>query len=48
MTDRDGKIVNVPESGWDHSMDGIRYALVNLLKKPTNNFDSSSFLRSQR
>lgn len=27
MTDRDGKIVNVPESGFDHSMDAIRYGL---------------------
>ncbi len=26
-TDRDGKILNVPESGFDHSMDAIRYGL---------------------
>jgi len=26
-TDKDGKILNVPESGFDHSMDAIRYAL---------------------
>jgi phage terminase large subunit len=25
-TDNGGKIINVPESGWDHSMDAIRYA----------------------
>lgn len=27
MTDRDGKITNEPESGFDHSMDALRYAL---------------------
>ena len=48
MTDRDGRILNVPESWWDHSLDGVRYALTNILKKPTSTFDSSSFLRSQR
>lgn len=26
-TDKDGKILNVPEVGWDHAMDAIRYAL---------------------
>lgn len=33
-TDRQGKIINVPEHAFSHSMDGIRYALVNLLKNP--------------
>lgn len=27
MTDRDGKVLNTPESGWDHAMDAVRYAL---------------------
>lgn len=27
MTDKDGKIINVPEPGFDHSMDAIRYGL---------------------
>lgn len=31
-TDRDGKILNVPESGFDHSMDAIRYAIASLNK----------------
>lgn len=26
-TDKDGKILNVPESGWDHCMDAARYGL---------------------
>lgn len=29
--DKDGKIINVPEGGFDHHMDGIRYALQSLL-----------------
>lgn len=32
MTDRDGKIINKPESGFDHSMDALRYGLVSLVK----------------
>lgn len=27
QTDKDGRMLNVPESGFDHSMDAIRYAL---------------------
>lgn len=30
QTDKDGKIINVPEPGWDHHMDGIRYAINSL------------------
>lgn len=26
-TDKDGKIINEPDVGWDHGMDGLRYAL---------------------
>lgn len=29
-TDKDGKILNVPEAGWDHAMDAIRYGLESL------------------
>lgn len=29
-TDNDGKIINVPESGWDHFGDAVRYALESL------------------
>lgn len=28
--DKDGKIINTPESGWDHAMDALRYALESL------------------
>lgn len=48
QTDRDWKIINVPESGFDHSLDGVRYGLVNILKKPKSDFDSSSFLRNNQ
>jgi hypothetical protein len=30
MTDRDGKTLNVPESGFDHILDASRYALVSI------------------
>lgn len=33
-TDKDGKILNVPEHTWSHSMDALRYGLTSLLKKP--------------
>lgn len=29
-TDKDGKVLNVPEAGYDHSMDAIRYAVESL------------------
>jgi len=29
-TDKDGKIINEPDVGWDHSMDAIRYAINDL------------------
>ena len=31
-TDREGKIINVPEGGFDHSMDAIRYGMTSLIK----------------
>lgn len=33
-TDKDGKILNVPEHVWSHSMDAVRYAIVSLVGKP--------------
>lgn len=33
MTDKNGKIINEPEHAFSHSMDGIRYALTNLVKQ---------------
>jgi phage terminase large subunit len=35
-TDKNGVILNVPESGFDHTLDAIRYALTSLLKNPGN------------
>ncbi len=31
-TDKDGKIMNIPEGGFDHTMDAIRYGIVSLVK----------------
>ncbi len=36
-TDKAGKIINVPESGFDHSLDAVRYGLVSLLNTPKSN-----------
>jgi len=32
--DKDGKVLNVPEHEFSHSMDSLRYALASILKKP--------------
>lgn len=32
ITDKDGRIINTPESGYDHSMDAIRYAMETLVQ----------------
>jgi hypothetical protein len=36
LTDKEGKIINQPEPGNDHSMDALRYALQSLLKHTTS------------
>ena len=38
--DRDGKTVNVPEGGFDHSMDALRYGLVSLVKDGTGDMEA--------
>jgi len=38
ITDKNGKIINSPEAGFDHSLDAIRYALTGLKPKQTNPF----------
>jgi phage terminase large subunit len=35
VTDKDGKILNEPEHTYSHSMDGIRYGIVSLIKMTT-------------
>lgn len=34
QVDKDGHILNVPEHTFSHSMDAIRYAMTNIIKKP--------------
>lgn len=41
-SDKDGKILNVPESGFDHSMDALRYAIVTLV---SNNQDPFTMMK---
>jgi phage terminase large subunit len=36
-SDKDGKILNVPIDLWNHSMDGIRYAIVSMVNRPEPN-----------
>jgi phage terminase large subunit len=31
-TDKDGKILNIPEGGFDHTMDAIRYGISSIFK----------------
>lgn len=39
LTDREDKIINEPEPGFDHSMDAIRYAISNLRGKNIDTFE---------
>lgn len=41
-TDKDGKILNVPESGFDHSMDALRYAITSMV---VNNQDPFAMMK---
>lgn len=45
VTDKDGKILNEPEHTFSHSMDGIRYGIVSLVKRPTT--QAKQFIPSQ-
>ena len=38
MTDKEGKIINKPEGGFDHSLDAVRYALTSLNKRNATSF----------
>ena len=40
-TDKDGKILNVPEHAYSHSMDALRYAISSIIKKPKVNMVAS-------
>lgn len=45
QTDKDGKILNVPEHHFSHSMDGGRYGMSYILKKPVFKMPTASPLR---
>lgn len=32
MTDKNNKVINIPEGGYDHTMDAIRYAITSIMK----------------
>lgn len=34
-TDKDGKIMNIPESGYDHTMDAVRYGITSMVRDRT-------------
>lgn len=40
QTDKTGKVINEPESGFDHTMDAIRYGLSSLIKNDTGDMES--------
>ena len=49
IRDKNGKILNEPESGFDHHMDGIRYAIQSLadnLPESARNRQSEQFIRN--
>lgn len=48
MTDKNGKILNVPEHAFSHSMDSCRYGVVSLLKKPEGNIEELRRIEQNR
>lgn len=46
-TDRNGKVLNVPEHQWSHGMDAIRYAMVSLVKTGSQQEDDSRINESR-
>ena len=47
MVDKNGKIINEPEKGFDHLMDAIRYAIMSILKRPTDPRTESDILQTR-
>lgn len=43
QTNKDGKIINEPEPGWDHFNDALRYALESLKPTDDTSFDSINY-----
>lgn len=46
-TDRDGKILNIPEAGFDHSADAIRYAITTLVQNTQDPFAMMKILEKR-
>jgi phage terminase large subunit len=42
MTDKDGKIINKPDGGFDHTMDALRYGLTSLVKNATGDMEAEN------
>lgn len=45
VTDKSGKVINQPESGFDHAMDAIRYGLVTLVKDGASDMEEENASR---
>lgn len=45
ITDKDGKIINQPDGGFDHSMDALRYGLTNCIKNNTGDMEEENASR---
>ena len=43
--DREGKVINVPEGGFDHSMDALRYGLTSLIKDGSSSMEEEQASR---
>jgi phage terminase large subunit len=43
QTNKDGKIINEPEPGWDHFNDALRYALESLKPQDDSSYDSINY-----
>lgn len=41
-TDKDGKVLNIPQDMWNHAMDAGRYGMSSIIKKPTFTMAASS------
>ena len=44
-TDKEGRILNVPESIWNHAMDAGRYAMTSIIKQPRKFAEASAPLK---
>lgn len=47
-TDKTGKIINIPESGFDHTLDAVRYALTSIIKVGTPTIQELRYVEGVR